>query len=569
MKKILIGVLLLSNMAFLISCNDDDTNDLIVPDAGTIAGGPFTFVVDGVADNVSGVTVDGTAVGTNSGWIITDDQNNILGLPPTIADLEGVNFDGAGVGVCFIWYIRYEDGLTGLATSNNVADLDGTFDISNSITVNRVALGGATLSGGPYTFIVDGMADNVSGITVDDSGVNGMNTTFVITDDQNNILGLPPTLSDVEGVDFDGAGSGICFIWHLTYAEGLTGLMAGNNTSQLMGDFVLSNSIMVTRASAGTIGGGPFTFVVDGTVDNVSGITLSDYTDLANTGWVITDDQNNILGLPPTLADVEGVDFDGAGAGVCFIWRITYSDGLTGLMAGQNVSGLSGTYSLSNSITVNRASAGMISGGPFTFVVDGTIDNVSGISFSGNSDLDNSGWVITDDQNNILGLPPTLADVEGVDFDGAGSGICFIWRITYSDGLTGLMGGENVSGLSGTYSLSNSITVTRASAGMISGGPFTFTVDGNADNVSGITLSDNTDLDNTGWIITDDQNNILGLPPTLAAVEGVDFDGAGTGVCLIWRITYSDGLTGLMANENVSGLNGVYSISNSITVTRN
>ncbi|QCK15765.1 hypothetical protein DCC35_13935 [Mangrovivirga cuniculi] len=132
------------------------------------------------------------------------------------------------------------------------------------------------------------------------------------------------------------------------------GAEVGNNVSDLTGSYGLSNSIMVTRATAGTLDGGPFNFDIDGTPDMVSGITVSDNFDLANTGYVITDDQGNILGLPPTMDDLEGVDFDAAGVGVCLIWRITYSEGLTGLETGQNAADLEGTFSLSNSITVNR-----------------------------------------------------------------------------------------------------------------------------------------------------------------------------------------------------------------------
>lgn len=443
------------------SCENDDDVAMIVPEAGTLVGGPFNFVVDGTADNVSGISIQGTTTGTNSSYVITDEAGSILGLPATLSDLEGVDFDAAGPGVCLIWYIRYEEGLTGLSMGENANSLNGDFDLSNSLTVTRSALFGASLSGGPFTFIVDSTADQVSGISVDDSLVNGMNTTFVITDEENNILGLPTTLTDVEGVDFNGAGAGVCLIWHLTYGDGLTGLTVGNNVSDFVGTYVLSNSVSVTRASAGTLAGGPFLFTIDDMPDMVNGISVSENQDLMETGYVITDDANNILGLPPSLMDVEGVDFNGAGAGVCLIWRITYEAGLTGLEVGENVSGLNGTYSLSNSIEVTRASAGTLSGGPFDFTVDGTPDMVSGITVDENLDLMNTGWVITDDANNILGLPPTLTDVEGVDFDAAGAGVCLIWRITYEDGLSGLMTGANVSGLTGTYDLSNAITVSR------------------------------------------------------------------------------------------------------------
>ena len=36
-----------------------------------------------------------------------------------------------------------------------------------------------------------------------------------------------------------------------------------------------------------------------------------------------------------------------------------------------------------------------------------------------------------------------------------------------------------------------------------------------------------------GWVITDDKNTILGLPPILEAAENAGFDEAGIGVCLI------------------------------------
>ena len=146
-----------------------------------------------------------------------------------------------------IWHITYEPGLTGLEAGNNVSDLQGFYALSNSLTVNREALDAGVISGGPFTFDVDGTPDMGSGITLDDTNLTGSTQGWVITDDQNNILGLPPTIDAVEGVDFDDAGTGVCLIWHITYEPGLTGLMAGNNVSDLDGFYALSNSITVTR----------------------------------------------------------------------------------------------------------------------------------------------------------------------------------------------------------------------------------------------------------------------------------------------------------------------------------
>jgi hypothetical protein len=137
MKKLLLG---LCSLALLWSCsNDDDNTTTTAPNAGTITGGPFTFLVDGTPDMVSGISTDPNATGTNRSFVITDENGVILGLPPTMADLEAVDFDGAGAGVCLIWYLRFEDGLEGAAMGENAADLSGCFSLSNSITVTRTA----------------------------------------------------------------------------------------------------------------------------------------------------------------------------------------------------------------------------------------------------------------------------------------------------------------------------------------------------------------------------------------------------------------------------------------------
>ena len=333
---------------------------------------------------------------------------------------------------------------------------------------NPIVLDAGVLSGGPFTFTVDGIPDMVSGITLDANELVGSNRGYVITDDAGKILSLPPTLEAVEGVDFDEAGSGICLIWHIVYEDGLQGLEVDLNTSGLSGQYDLSNSLTVNRSSlnAGVLTGGPYEFIVDGTPDMVSAIALDDALLTGDTQtYVITDDAKNILGIPPTLEAVMGVDFDGAGVGSCYIFHLTYSGALSGLEGGQNLNDLTGNFALSNFVVVNRnpLHAGKIFGGPYTFTVDGTPDMVSGIRLD-DTKLNGSiqRWVITDDKNNILGLPPTLEAVEGVDFDEAGEGICLIWHITYEEGLIGLEAGGNLlSGLEGNYAVSNSIRVTR------------------------------------------------------------------------------------------------------------
>ncbi|WP_235835800.1 hypothetical protein [Cognatitamlana onchidii] len=462
-RKMFFAVLALGFLAY--SCSDDDDIVVLIPEAGTITGGPFTFIVDGTADFVTGISTDPDAVGTNRSFIVTDNQGKILGLPPTNQALEGVNFDEAGVGICLIWYIRYENGLNGLAVGENANNLEGSFDLSNSITVNRLGAPDAgVLSGGPFTFIVDGTPDFVSGISTDPNAV-GTNRSFIVTDDQGKILGLPPTIEALQGVNFDGAGIGKCLIWYIRYEDVLVGLAEGENANNLQGSFNLSNAITVNRIgkpNAGKLSGGPFKFVVDGTPDMISGVSTDSNAVGSNSTFVITDIDLNILGTPKTLEMLEGVNFDNAGRGVCLIWYLRYEDD-TNLETVTNAEDLTGTFSLSNAIRVERGpNADVLTGGPFNFKVDGTPDMVSGIGFenANNRVGTNATWVITDEDLKILGTPKTLADVENVNFDGAGVGVCFIWYLRYEND-TNIATVTNAADLTGTFHLSNSIKVTR------------------------------------------------------------------------------------------------------------
>ena len=382
---------------------------------------------------------------------------------------------------------------------------------------------------------------------------------------------MPPTFT---AVNFDGAGSGTCLLWHLSFDGDITGAMMGANANDLEGCFSLSNPIEVIRnqPEGGTLEGGPFEFCVgDGEADNIAEdeITLSGNSG-ANSQWVVTELDGTILGLPPTFT---AVNFDGAGSGTCLLWHLSFDGDITGAEMGANANDLEGCFSLSNPIEVirNQPEGGTLEGGPFEFCVgDGVADNIAEdeITLTGNSGA-NSQWVVTDDQGNILGLPPTFS---AVDFDGAGLGTCLVWHLSFDGVLTGAEVGMNAADLGGCFSLSNSISVNRVdcgtpgiSGGIIEGGPFEFCVDGEADNVSGITLNGNTGMNNQ-WIITDDQGNILGLPPMPGVVN---FDDAGAGICLIWHLSYDGDITGLEAGMNANDLEGDFGLSNSITVTRN
>ncbi|WP_299523607.1 T9SS type A sorting domain-containing protein [Winogradskyella sp.] len=308
---------------------------------------------DGAADPID-VEIVGMGVGANNGWVITDQgTGEILGLPP------GPPFDLEGVfaGVCDVWYIRYEDGLTGLAMGNNVSDLMGCFDLSNPVSITRNAPDAAAIQivgGGTEATICanDGAADPID-VEIVGMGV-GANNGWVITDQgTGEILGLPPG----PPFDLEGVFAGVCDVWYIRYEDGLTGLAMGNNVSDLMGCFDLSNPVSITRnapdaAAIQIVGGGTEASIcADDAIPDPINVEIVGTGVGANNGWVITDQgTGEILGLPPGPP----FDLEGVFAGVCDVWYIRYEDGLTGLAMGNNVSDLSGCFDLSNPISITR-----------------------------------------------------------------------------------------------------------------------------------------------------------------------------------------------------------------------
>lgn len=205
---------------------------------------------DGEVDNIpdGAINLSG-GVGANSQWVVTEFDGTILGLPPTP---YVVDFDGAGTGNCLVWYLGYDGEIEGLTAGSNTSGLSGCFDLSNPIEVirNEAASevdGGFLQTDALYLFCVgDEEPDFATGIEL--SGEAGSNSGWVVTDLRGEILGTPPT-PDV--VNFDVAGEGVCFIWHLSYDD-IEGAVVGNNAfTDLSGCYELSNPIPVFRFSAG------------------------------------------------------------------------------------------------------------------------------------------------------------------------------------------------------------------------------------------------------------------------------------------------------------------------------
>ena len=91
--------------------------------------------------------------------------------------------------------------------------------------------------------------------------------------------------------------------------------------------------------------------------DDFINVNLSG-ADGANSAWVITDKNGYILGLPAAPP----FNFEGAGAGVCLIWHMSFDGALSGVELGENVADLEGCYDFSNYVKVVRRTSGYVCG---------------------------------------------------------------------------------------------------------------------------------------------------------------------------------------------------------------
>ncbi len=368
-----------SNSDLNLSINGENADCGISNGSATVSvnggTGPFTYnwsnggttaTITGLSEGSYSVTVTDATACSNSISIYIDAENGIdVDITKIDADCNSNNGSAtasASGGIAPYSY-QWSNGsntatISGLAPGSSytvtATDSNGCSDTES------VMIDGTEADGGIITTVDD--LETCSGDGIDDivnvtlSGNTGDNSQWVITDTNGDIIGL----FDTPTFNFEGAGPGICVIWHLSYQDGLIGLMIGNNVTDLQGCYSFSNSISVMRSDPE---GGEISTNDDTSICVGDGI--GDFIDVSltgasgtNQGWIITDNTGNILALPAAPP----FNFDGAGPGICLIWSISYEPGLMGLSSGSNISGLEGCYELSsNSITVTRTEAPSLS----------------------------------------------------------------------------------------------------------------------------------------------------------------------------------------------------------------
>lgn len=415
----------------------------------TATGGVDTSIcVDGVGDPLM-VTRDGSADGPNRGFVITDEVGNILGLPNNDGPFD---LDPAGPGTCLIWYLAYLDGLEGLAPNENIADLAGTHDFSNPITVVRQAPDGGRVTTIRGDTVFSALAGSVRVPVTHTTTASALSYWYVITDDDSNILGFANAM-DTDTLDLSAAPAGTCRIYGWSYRDQDAPVMGENISTLTDGgcEAISDNYIEVIRTAE--VNGGAIFLTATGGVDTsicVDGVgdplmVTRDGNGVGdNRTFVITDDQGNILGLPGSGP----FDLDPAGPGTCLIWYLAYSDGLMGLEMNANVDNLMGVFDFSNPITVDRQAP---DGGRVTTASgDTTFTAVAGnimvpVMHTTTATALDYWYVITDDDNGILGFANS-AMTGTLDLSGAPAGTCRIYGWSYR-GLDNPVMGEDISTL--------------------------------------------------------------------------------------------------------------------------
>lgn len=513
-------------------------------------------------------------------YVITD-ANDLIMRTNTVPEFD---VEGDGVGNCRIWSVTYQGNAT-IPPAQNITTAtlaDGCFALSeNFINVIRtVPAGGTVATEAGETNITlcpgDGLDDLVTFVS---TGAADGPFTFVVTDENNNILQIP----DGNTVNFDLAELGVCRLWGLSYAGELLAMTGDDaaNTTLASGCFSLSdNFVKVTREepTGGTVSltGGVTAISVcpgDGVQDLLTFFTNGGEGE--NFSFLITDDQGNFLAQPTGNV----VDFEDIDAGVCRVYGIYYSGELTiGEMQDINAGNLaSGCFALSdNFVTVTRQAA---TTGPIS-TEDGATeiqacpgDNIPDVFRfdSTGTSLSNFNYLLTDENNVVI----SVAFTDRINFELLPEGVCRVHGLGY-DGIIVARPGDTAGVdplASQCYALSeNFVTVTKqlpvgGTVALVDGGTevTVCSQDGVADFVE--VVSAGASGESFTYLVTDSDNVIL----FVSTLSTLDFDNAPFGVCRIWGLSYQGAL--LASEDDDAGVaqlaEGCFSLSdNFVTVTR-
>ena len=510
------------------------------PDGGIVMledGGNSYDVCDGSNDVV--LNFEHTTTSQSSYDLVLVAQNNIV---LSVIDNHQLPVSEVPLGTSYVTGVSYT-GNSNLAPGLDILSQlsDDCYDLSgNVVTLFREEYSGGAVSledgATEITICVaNGEPDLLNFVSTGISG--GDSFTFVITDDQSNILGF----SEDGSHDFDEAPQGTCLIYGLTYDGNLL-VGEGDNllTNELAdGCFGLSSNFITIYREA--VNGGTISFSNNGS-DYLEFCSSDEGTEVFfnsdgavgdNFRYLITDEFGNITGIHPVTTSITPPVLLSY---TRYIYWLAFSgDDYTAdeiaALVGQNLENAvlrEGCYDLSDNraeLRVSYVDGGSVEleGGSTSTIVCSN-DSANGLlTFANNTDAtENQIYLLTDANNNII----TFIDGNTVNFTVAALGDYRVWSVSYTGEIIAEINdpADEVALSDGCFDLSDNfveIFKTDVEGGTIStleGDTFLMLCpDGNAPESINFTNMDAVG-NGYGYVLTDDSGVIV------AALDGNTFE---------------------------------------------
>ena len=401
----LTGLTVFNNIDDLQGCYDLSNPLQVVnqqAEGGVISTSDNLTVCAGDSDAIIEIEVAG-AIGPNSRFLLT----SVDGIIQSISDNGSFDFASASPGICLAWHLSFVD-IDGLIVGQTIGDLEGCFDLSNSLSIQKLQANAGQIS------LMDGnqegiyCAGEVQFTVSTNLPASGFQYKYVISDAINNIIEIVD--SPTGEIDLSNAPPGVCRVFGWTALEGSPDPSPGEKVfvlnegcSDVTNNFVSISRISPDGATVASSAGSNVFICIDNEADPIRMFNTSNVGSLEYT-YVVTDLNGNVL----SVIDGIFVDLNNAGVGVSLVYGYSHN-AANAPSVGDNINVLNaltcGSVS-SNSISITRQAAdggSIISdqGDIITICLDSDPDQVLFTPNTSATSLDYT-FVITDENNNIL-----------------------------------------------------------------------------------------------------------------------------------------------------------------------
>ncbi len=505
-----------------------------------VDGSVFTTICT-AEDNTEDVIVELSGnLGAGQLYILTDSVNVIIDFQNS----DTFNFAGVPSGVCLIYSVSFEGQIMNFSNGFNIADITGCYELSSPVAVIRNFADGGTINSQGLSSVEICNNENDGLVDMSIIGAAGDQSDWIITDEDGVIV----LISNAIPLDVSSLPAGLYDIQHVSSSAAVSGITIGENIADLSGCFSVSNTvslnIMIVNGGMLNLEDGSIQIEIcadDGMSDEFGVVLLDAIGD--STAWVITDTTGIILGLPPGPT----FDLEGAGEGICLLWNLSFNDMIQGLELGADSDSLEGCLALSNPIIINRLTGEncpdtcMVEGGFIDLfnnnlcVGDGEADIMDADVFGAIGPF--SVFILTDTDSTIVSVIDTLP----VDLDLLPEGSFNFWHLSSTDALVVDSTLVHINGIDlSCFDLSDpaGFNTIFNNAGLVNlmGGDTTINICV-GDSIPDVLVFENSSAatNNYQYVVTDTLNVILALPDT----NFVDFENSGTGVCLVYGVSYT------------------------------